>query len=34
MDFTCDGGESVRLARYDNRLIAAAHALGFTLAAV
>jgi len=27
-------GESLRLASYDNRLIAAAQALGFTLAAV
>ena len=34
MDFICDGGESVRLASYDNRLIAAAQALGFTLAAL
>jgi hypothetical protein len=32
MDFICDGGGSVRLASYDNRLIAAAQALGFTLA--
>ena len=34
MDFICDGGEAVQLASYDNRLIAAAQALGFTLAAL
>lgn len=31
MDFTRDSGESVQLASYDNRLIAAAQALGITL---
>jgi hypothetical protein len=32
--FIHDGGESLQLASYDNRLIAAAQALGITLAAL
>ena len=34
MDFICAGGGSVELASYDNRLIAAAQALGIPLAAL
>ena len=34
MGFICKSGEPVRLASYDNRLIAAAQALGITLAAL
>ena len=34
MGFIHDGGESLQLASYDNRLIAAAQALGITLAAL
>jgi hypothetical protein len=34
MDFIRESGEPVQLASYDNRLIAAAEALGITTAAV